>query len=316
LALLTSTSLLFTVVPAQAANRAAGGDGTEAAQALLLPDGTTRLLDQPYGDSPRQRFDVYLPAQPFSSPDPLRKETDTMPGRALVLMVHGGAWVAGDKTMPRVVDHKMRHWLEQGVAFASTDYRLLPEAPGPIEQARDVALALARLQQRATDWGVDPKRIVLVGHSAGAHLVALLSANPAMAYEVGAQPWLGSVLLDSAALDLEAEMKTVAPAVQRLYRRAFGSDEQAWAQYSPLRRLTSDGVTMLVVCSTLRRNDACEPARTFARRAESLSVDASVLPTRRTHAQINDELGLPNDYTQAVDVFLGRLDAAFLPRRR
>lgn len=156
LALLASTSLMFAALPLHAANRAAGGDGTEAAQALLLPDGTTRLLDQPYGDSPRQRFDVYLPAQPFSSPDPLRKETETMPGRALVLMVHGGAWVAGDKTMPRVVDHKMRHWLEQGVAFASTDYRLLPEAPGPIEQARDVARALARLQQRASDWGSIP----------------------------------------------------------------------------------------------------------------------------------------------------------------
>ncbi len=65
----------------------------------------------------------------------------------------------------------------------------------------DVARALAAVQARAGEWGGDASRVVLMGHSAGAHLVALLSADPTRAAAEGAGPWRSAVVLDSAAID-------------------------------------------------------------------------------------------------------------------
>jgi arylformamidase len=76
----------------------------------------------------------------------------------------------------------------QGYVLVSTNYRLLPAAR-PLEQAGDVARALALVQKQAPQWGADPKRLVLMGHSAGAHLAMLLHASPDMAAKAGAQRW-------------------------------------------------------------------------------------------------------------------------------
>src|SRR3546814_1535129 len=72
----------------------------------------------------------------------------------------------------------------------------------PVTQAADVGHALAAVQARAAGWGGDPARILLIGHSAGAHLVAFLAADAGFAKRQGAKPWLGTVSLDSAALDV------------------------------------------------------------------------------------------------------------------
>ena len=60
--------------------------------------------------------------------------------------------------------------------FLSINYRMLPSA-NPLVQANDVALAIAKAQTLATNWGGDAKRFVVMGHSAGAHLIASITAN-------------------------------------------------------------------------------------------------------------------------------------------
>ncbi|MBZ5664150.1 MAG: alpha/beta hydrolase [Acidobacteriia bacterium] len=128
-----------------------------------LPAGARLLRNVAYGPGAAYKMDIYLPAHPK--------------GTAILFMVHGGAWTVGDKTMARVVANKAAHWLPEGFIFVSTDYRLLPAAD-PLEQANDVAKALAFAQSQAKSWGGDPSRFVLMGHSAGAHLVTLLAADP------------------------------------------------------------------------------------------------------------------------------------------
>src|SRR5688500_6554305 len=101
---------------------------------------------------------------------------DYWPGRTaqapLVVFVHGGGWSRGDKRMMQGSD-KLRHWQAQGYAVASLNYRLVPGATVE-QQAEDVAAALALLKARFA-----PRRMALVGHSAGAHLVALVGTDPA-----------------------------------------------------------------------------------------------------------------------------------------
>ncbi|MDQ6684520.1 MAG: alpha/beta hydrolase, partial [Pseudomonadota bacterium] len=205
------------------------------ARAQVASDGVRKLADIAYGAAPRQVLDVYLPP----------------PGRALkggapiLLMVHGGAWMFGDKSNPGVVVAKVAHWCESGWIFVSVNNRLHPEA-APLEQAADVARALAFVQQRAAAWGGDPGRIVLMGHSAGAHLVALLDASPSLATAAGAGRWSASVVLDSAATDLEALMMR---RHARFYDSVFGSEPQLWQRASPLAQLSAAAPPLLLVCS-------------------------------------------------------------------
>jgi acetyl esterase/lipase len=247
-----------------------------------LPAGVRRLADLASGRDPAHRLDAYLPEHPT--------------GRVIV-MVHGGGWRRGDKAMASVVDHKLAHWSARGDAFVSVDYRLLPQA-GPLQQAGDVAMALVYVQAHAREWGADPANVVLMGHSAGAHLVALLSADPSLAGN--AAPWRATVSLDSAALDVPALMRARHPS---LYDDAFGRDPAYWRAASPQQRLTAKAPPMLGVCSSERR-DSCPAATRFADAARARGVRAQVLPQARSHGEINADLGLPGAYTNAVDAFL------------
>jgi acetyl esterase/lipase len=174
----------------------------------------------------------------------------------------------------------------------------------PIEQARDVARALAVAQARAAGWGAARDRFILMGHSAGAHQVGLLAAEPALASDQGALSWLGTVALDSAAINVVAIMRR--PHLP-LYDAAFGNDPAYWRAASPLQQLQTHGAPFLAVCST-RRRDACPQARNFVDKAHGLHMRAQVLGEDLSHRQINDELGLPGDYTAQVEAFLATLD--------
>jgi arylformamidase len=97
--------------------------------------------DLAYGADANQRMDVYLPAEPRHAP--------------VIVMVHGGAWMIGDKANAGVVEPKATHWTKAGYVFVSLDYRLWPKA-GPLEQANDVADALAYVEKHAASWGGRP----------------------------------------------------------------------------------------------------------------------------------------------------------------
>ncbi len=248
------------------------------------------LHDIAYGDDARQRFDVYLPSKLQASP--------------ILVMVHGGAWRFGDKTA--VVQHKAERWLPHGFIFVSINYRLLPQAD-PLQQATDVARALAAVQRRATSWGGDPARIVLLGHSAGAHLVALLAAAPEIAYRQGTRPWLGSIALDSAALDIPAVMSGRHAG---FYDEAFGDDAAYWQSVSPWHVLNNKAGPLLLVCSSRRPDQPCRQAERLAAKARTLGANVQIHAENLTHGEINERLGLPGTYTDAVEKFLAGLDPA------
>lgn len=246
------------------------------------------LRDVPYGNARAQRMDVYRPDAPHGAP--------------IIVMVHGGAWMLGDKRSSGVVEPKATHWKQLGYVFVSVNYRLWPEA-NPVDQARDVASALAYVQRHASGWGGDPARIVLMGHSAGAHLVALLSANPALAGTQGATRWLGTVSLDAGAIDVAGLM--AAPHA-RFYDRVFGADPAFWHRASPLDQLAHEAVPMLLVCSS-KRVLSCPANHAFAQRAQAMGDQADVLDMPLSHADLNAGLGALDGYTANVDGFLRRL---------
>ncbi len=267
------------------------GESTSGSNAL--PQDTKLLKDIAYGNTNEQKMDVYLPAHAEHAP--------------IIFMVHGGGWRRGDKAASQVVENKAARWLAQGFIFISINYRLLPRAD-VLTQADDVARALAAAQSSAATWGGDPAKFILMGHSAGAHLVALLSASPAIAQAQGANPWLGTIALDSAALNVVEIMHRKH---YRLYDQAFGKDETYWKSASPLHVLTNAAPPMLLVCSTTRRDKPCDQAHAFAGKAAGLGMRAEVSVQALSHKEINQKLGLAGAYTDAVEIFM----ASLLPRR-
>lgn len=266
--------------------------GAWALQAL--PPGLRLLRDVAYGPDAQQRMDIYVPDRVQAAP--------------VLFLVHGGGWRRGDKAHDRLVQNKLAHWAAQGVVLVSVNYRMLPEAR-PDAQARDVALALSHAQQQAHRWGGDARRFVLMGHSAGAHLVSLLAVSPERLRATGAQPVLGTVALDSGAMDVEQTMEERhAP----LFDKAFGSDPAYWRSVSPQHQWQPGAAPMLVVCSSLRRSP-CPQARAFAARGEALGARVTVLPQPLSHGDVNETLGLPGPYTAAVDSFLRTLPGWTLP---
>src|ERR1051325_4602959 len=159
--------------------------GWSLAASAAVPDGIKVLRDVAYGPAKLQTMDVYLPPKPQGAP--------------IILMVHGGAWAFGDKSNPQVYENKVARWVPRGFIFVSIDYPMVPDGT-PVQQADDVARAMAAVQKAAPVWGGDPDSLILMGHSAGAHLVSLLNADPGRATRLGVKTWLGTISLDSGAL--------------------------------------------------------------------------------------------------------------------
>ncbi len=281
--------------PSAAETRASTLEAETGAEAVhnapaALPAGVQVVRDVPYGGDPRQRFDVYSNGRNKNSPT--------------IFMVHGGGWRNGSKSEKAVVENKVARWVPKGFIVISTNYRLLPQTD-PIEQARDVARALATAQDKAAGWGGDRNKFILMGHSAGAHLVALLTTAPTLiaGVEHPPTPWLGTIALDSAAYNI---VEIMTHRHLRLYDDAFGSDHDYWKAASPFFAVTHASWPILAVCST-RREGACRQAHQFAAKARTLGVTTTVLEKDDSHRGINLHLGEEPRYTAEVEAFMAQL---------
>lgn len=174
-----------------------------------------------YGKHPLQELDVHCAEEAGQRP--------------LLVFVHGGAWQYGDKTR-RLKDHKIPFAQSQGWHFAALNFRMVPEV-GVTEMARDVAAGVALLFAQAAQWGIDPRRIVLMGHSSGAHLAALVATDPALlgAHGLAASGLAGVIAIDGAAYDPALPSTTSRLLARRLIAPAF-ADVHAQA-VSPVAHL-------------------------------------------------------------------------------
>lgn len=110
----------------------------------------------------RQVLDIYAPTTTVKAP--------------VVIFVHGGSWVFGDKDFFGLHRKMGRFLAREGVVAVMINYRLSPSVKHP-EHAKDVARAYAWVVRNISKFGGDPERIILAGHSAGAHLASLVATD-------------------------------------------------------------------------------------------------------------------------------------------
>jgi acetyl esterase/lipase len=137
----------------------------------LVPESGYRLVaDRRFRQGPRGCLDLYLPEK-ASVPAPT------------VVFLYGGSWRSGEKRSYRFVGQALA---SRGYAVAIPDYRLFPEVRFPAF-LEDNAAAVAWIADHASEFGLDPARLFLMGHSAGAYNAAMLSLD---------RRWLGASGID------------------------------------------------------------------------------------------------------------------------
>lgn len=272
---------------------AAAAPAAITAQAILAPQPALaqraeRAQTLSYGRDPLQTLD-YWPGRSANAP--------------LVVFVHGGGWKRGDKRMMQGSD-KLRHWQAQGYAVASLNYRLVPKATVE-QQAADIAAAVDLLKAR-----FDPRRIALVGHSAGAHLVALVGTDPTYLQGAGLSyaDIAGVVPLDGAAYDVPAQLEEGPRIMQETYLQAFGTNPARHAKLSPTRQAGAPNASQFLILH-VERDDGKRQSEALgqALRRGGAAAEVHGFEGRglRGHMEINRRLGDPEyPATAVVDRFL------------
>lgn len=274
----------------QRAGRQGNSEGLRPYQRTMRPKMTVV-----YGGHQRQGVDVFEP-QGVVEPLPL------------VLFIHGGGWSMGDRAQS--VQAKPVHFTDNGYYFASTGYRLLPDTPVE-EQATDVGAAIQALVGQASAVGFDPERIVLMGHSAGAHLAALVATDPKYAGEAFGTI-KGVVLLDGAGYDVAANMAQAGPQGWQIYNAAFGSDPARQAALSPVTHVGGPDAPNWLALYVEERDIARDQAEVLVSGLVTNGADAKAVAISGTdHGRMNRELGTDAgaQQTAEVDAFLARVFA-------
>jgi acetyl esterase/lipase len=245
-----------------------------------------------YGDHPRQQIDVYEPVD----------AVDDLP---MVLFIHGGGWSAGSH---KAAGSKPRHFNRANYYFASAGYRVLPDTPVE-QQAEDIGAAVRALRGQARAIGFDPDRIVLMGHSSGAHLAALVGTDPKYAGS-GFTAIRGVVLLDGAGYDIGANMTGAGPQIWQIYNTAFGSDPVRHAALSPVSHVGGADAPNWLALYAEERDIAQTQSQMLVAGLVAAGLNAEALAIPGTdHGRMNQELGTDAgaQQTQAVDAFLADL---------
>ncbi|GAB2773469.1 acetyl esterase/lipase [Hymenobacter luteus] len=173
----------------------------------------------------RHRLDVYAPKAAGSRPYPV------------VVFIHGGNWNSGSKNLYSFIGRRLA---KQGVVAVVINYRLAPQVQVP-QMADDCARAVIWTATHIREYGGDPDRIFVMGHSAGAGLAALLTADNRLFQRRGLvpNPIRGAILNDPAGLDMYDYLQKKQYTGDAQYLTSFGRQPAGWREVSALYHITT-----------------------------------------------------------------------------
>jgi acetyl esterase/lipase len=244
--------------------------------------------DLSYGEDPLQKVDVY--AAPGAKDLPV------------VVWIHGGGWEKGDKAE---MARKPQAFAEKGFVFVSVNYRMLPQVVmGDI--VRDVAKSVGWVNAHIAEHGGDPKRLFVMGHSAGAQLAALLCTDERYlkAEGVAFTSLKGCVPVDGDTYDIPLIIAMAT--AQRLaagqpepkygHREKFGTPEQ-WLDYSAVNHVARDkGIPPFLLLHVADHENTSAEARRLGSVLTEAGIPTQVFGGSNTnHGKMNADLGLPDD---------------------
>lgn len=249
----------------------------------------------------RQVLDVYSPAGAKNLP--------------VVFWIHGGGWQAGDKSS---VQLKPQAFANKGFVFVSTNYRLLPSAD-MATIVRDVAKSVHWVHDHVSEYGGDPKRIFIMGHSAGAQLAALVCTDDRYLKAEGLSLAIvrGCVPVDGDTYDVPAMIETAEtrwrvhglPRAKFGHREKFGNDPAKHRDFSAVTHVAKDkDIPPFLILHVASHPDVTAQALRLGNTLKDAGLPVTVFGARDTdHGKINADLGKPDDpSTKALFEFLDK----------
>lgn len=265
------------------------------------PDHTIVYKTIPGVDSNLLSLDIYQPVAPLVSPAPV------------VIWVHGGAWALGDKL--NQMSYKEALCDSLGYVLVSVNYRLSPQSldlsdTGAVrypEHNQDVAAAVAWTYLNIAVYGGDPQKMVLLGHSAGAHLVALTGTDESFLQAEGLDL---SILNGVGSFDTEAydiyTSQTQEP--NDVFINAFGNDPLVWQQASPIYHVAPGKNIPPRFLFVERGGDLRKQIlHAFADSLTAIGTQVTIIDGNTlSHEEVNEHIGMPDEtiMTPAVIQFL------------
>ena len=252
-----------------------------------------------------QSLDVYAPTKAKSLP--------------VVVWIHGGGWQTGDKAdvymKPQVFNGK-------GFVFVSVNYRLLPKVD-MATLTRDVAKSVRWVHDHIAEHGGDPKRLLIMGHSAGAQLAALLCTDERYLKEEGLSFAIikGCVPVDGDTYDIPA-MIEVAETRQRVHglplpkfghRIKFGNDPEKHKAFSAVTHVGKNkGIPPFLILYVANHPDVTVQALRLGNVLKAADIPVTLFGAKdTTHTRINADLGKSDDpATAALFAFVNSVSRA------
>ncbi|MDZ4850321.1 MAG: alpha/beta hydrolase fold domain-containing protein [Pirellulaceae bacterium] len=262
-----------------------------AAGSIVTKD--VRYIEMPGVEANDQNLDIYAPANAKHAP--------------VLVYVHGGGWAKGDK---KSVGGTAAFFNEHGYIYVSINYRLLPSGKHPIN-INDVASAMAWVHSNIAEHGGDPGQLFLYGHSAGAHLVALLATDETRLKAAGKDLGIlrGVIPLDTNAYDVPKIVQ--GSDSSNIYAQVFGSDPAMLKDAAPSAHVAPNkGIPpMLVFHSNTGFEMRNENGKAFVDKLREAGVKVDFIPSpKQSHGAINQQFGTENDMvTEAAMKFFNGL---------
>jgi arylformamidase len=255
-----------------------------------------------YADSTHERhvLDIYSPRGAKNLP--------------VVFWIHGGGWQTGDKASVQI---KPQFFMDKKMVFVSTNYRLLPDVDmGTI--VRDIAKSVRWVHDHIAEHGGDPQRLLVMGHSAGAQLAALVSIDDRYLKAEGLSLAIikGCVPVDGDTYDVPAIIETGEtrrrvhglPQAKFGHREKFGNDAAKHRDFSAVTHVAKDkGIPPFLILHVAEHPDTSAQAQRLGNVLKEAGVSVTVLGGKETtHNKLSADLGLPGDpATKALDEFVG-----------
>jgi acetyl esterase/lipase len=228
-----------------------------------------------------QSLDVYSPPDGKDHP--------------VIVWIHGGGWSKGDKAS---LQQKPQAFVDKGFVLVSVNYRLVP-AVTVKDLMADLAQSVRWVRDHAAEHRGDPNSLIIMGHSAGAHLAALLCTDDRYlkAADVPMTSLKGCVPLDVSAYDIPKRIHDVDDGISKTFKTIFGTEEAAQREVSPVHYVSKDkGIPPFLILHVASRDDTKAQAHWLAGKLIESNIAARVVAAEgKTHGTISSDLGGADD---------------------
>ncbi|KAM0342038.1 hypothetical protein ACHAPU_009766 [Fusarium lateritium] len=218
-----------------------------------------------FGKNESQRLRLWKPSPPMAVKSPV------------IVFVHGGSWMIGTY-LDSIGSAKVSHLTGLGYTVASIDYTLIPKITVK-EQVQEVADSVAYLVKNAARHSTDPERVVLMGHSSGAHVVTLIGTDPSYAQQAGFNIDIlkGVIALDGSNYNALAEFADNSGSIVTNMVYGLSDDPERLYAMSPTHNAAAPNARAFLLLHAQRKGDIRQAVElSAALKAAGTDVDLHV----------------------------------------